>query len=63
MYLLQGAALVAVSKLQSISILSVSKLIFPLMDADGHKDRTLHADVFNPNRSLEVNDAGGIIAQ
>ncbi len=47
MYLLQGAAIVTVRKLHSMSIFSVSQEILLLMDADGHKGRTLHTDVCN----------------
>lgn len=38
---MQGAAIVAVRKLKSMPIFSVSQEFF-LLDADGHKGRALH---------------------
>ncbi len=44
MYLLQGVDFVAVRKLQSRTIFSVSQKFSLLLDADGHKGRTLHKE-------------------
>lgn len=45
MYLLQGAPLVAVSNLKACLYFLFTG-IFTINDADVHKDRTLHTDVF-----------------